>query len=71
MNDLVTAIRRPRNAVRKEQDFLHQPRPLAIHGPSRLAMPSGSRCHTAICALYLGLLGLTSRGSAPSAVRTA
>lgn len=48
--DLVPAIGRKRDAVRYEQDFAHAS-PLAISGPRRLVMTSGSFCHSAILAL--------------------
>ena len=69
--DLVATIGRPGQPVREEKDIPHQPSPRAIQGPTILATASGKRCQTAILALYLGLSGLTARGSAPSAVRTA
>ncbi len=69
--DLVAAIRRKRDAVADEQDFAHQPRPLAIHGPSRLASGKGSRRQTAICSACLALVGSASRGGAPAAVQLA
>ncbi len=49
-SDLVPAIGRERDAMRDEQDFAHAS-PLAISGPRRFAMPSGSFCHSAILAL--------------------
>jgi hypothetical protein len=43
----ITAIGRERDAVRKEKDLAHQPRPRAIQGPTRLATHKGRRCHAA------------------------
>ena len=54
--DLVAAIGRERHAVRQEQDLTRagadvaHANPRAISGPTRLAMDSGSFCHTAILA---------------------
>ena len=69
--DLVAPVGGPRDAMGKEQYLAHQPSPLAIHGPSRLATDSGSFCQSAICARYFGLFGFMSRGSCRSAVCTA
>ena len=48
--DLVAAIGRKRDAVRKEQDFAAHARPRAISGPMRLASGNGRRFHAAIIA---------------------
>src|SRR5690606_23006117 len=68
--DLVALVRRIGNAVGEEQDIGHgapHPRSRAISGPMRLAMKSGNRCQVATMRRYLGLSGLMSGISAPSA----
>ena len=68
--DLVAPVGRERDPVGEEENVLH-PSPRAICGPIRLASGSGSFFHKATCSRYLGSSGLTERGAAPSAVRTA
>src|SRR5690606_34126949 len=70
-SNFVTPVRRPGNTVTQEQYLSHQPKPLAIAGPSQFATESGSLCHKATCSRYFGLIGLTSRAAAQTAVRMA
>ena len=73
--DAVPPVGRKGHAVREKEDLAPgcrcagcraHPRPRAIHGPIRLAIPSGSFRHSPTCSRYLGLSGLMSRGGAPA-----